>query len=196
VIASDHGVKPMKGAFTINQWLEEQGYLKLREKPSKPGTDLREDMIDWQHTIAWAWGGYYSRVFINLKGREKHGVVEPKYYEETLKQLKKDIERIRGPNGEQWDNKVYAPQELYPVARGDPPDLMVYLDDLSWRPAGTIGWPSNYLSENDRGPDDAVHDWYGVFTIYDPEGRVERGDAGTIDIHEAFKLLTDLLSKA
>lgn len=194
VIASDHGVKPMKGAFTINQWLIEQGYLKLREDPSKPGTDLREDMVDWQHTIAWAWGGYYSRVFINLKGREKHGVVEPKYYEETVKQLKRDIERIRGPNGEQWDNKAYTPQELYPVAHGDPPDLIVYLDDLNWRPAGTIGWPSNYLPENDRGPDDAVHDWYGVFTIYDPEERVEKGFAGTTDIHEVFKKLVDLLA--
>jgi len=194
VIASDHGVKPMKGAFTINQWLIEQGYLKLREDPSKSGTDLREDMVDWQHTIAWAWGGYYSRVFINLKGREKHGVVEPKYYEETVKQLKRDIERIRGPNGEQWDNKAYTPQELYPVAHGDPPDLIVYLDDLNWRPAGTIGWPSNYLPENDRGPDDAVHDWYGVFTIYDPEERIEKGFAGTTDIHEVFKKLVDLLA--
>lgn len=39
---------------------------------------------------------------------------------------------------------------------------MVYLDNLSWRPAGTIGWPSIYLEENDRGPDDAVHDWLGI----------------------------------
>ncbi|RLG77908.1 MAG: nucleotide pyrophosphatase [Thermoprotei archaeon] len=195
VVASDHGVKAMKGAFTINQWLAEQGYLKLRAEKDKvkPGTELREDMVDWSSTIAWGWGGYYSRIFINLKGREKHGVVEPKYYEDTVEQLRRDIMKIRGPCGEQWRNAVYRPDELYPVVRGDAPDLMVYLDDLSWRPAGTIGWPSNYLSENDRGPDDAVHDWYGVFAVYDPEGTVEKGDRGLIEISYVRKLLEELL---
>ncbi len=184
VVASDHGIKAMRGAFTINQWLAEQGYLKLRVDPSslKPGTDLGEDMVDWQGTIAWAWGGYYSRVFVNLKGREKHGVVEPRYYEETLEMLRRDLESIRGPRGEEWANKAYRPSELYPEVNGDPPDLMLYLDDLNWRPAGTLGWPANYLEENDRGPDDAVHDWHGVYAVYDPEGTLERGERGVMPI--------------
>jgi len=195
VIVSDHGIKSMKGAFAINQWLAEQGYLKLRVDPSslKPGTDLREDMIDWGGTIAWAWGGYYSRLFINLRGREKHGTVEPKYYEETVKQIKKDIEKIRGPSGESWQNMAYRPEELYPEVNGDAPDLMVYLDDLWWRPAGTIGWPSPYLEENDRGPDDAVHDWIGVYAVYDPEGTIGKGDQGEIQIHEIRRHLEELI---
>ena len=195
IIASDHGVKAMKGAFTINQWLIEQDYLKLTVNPEelKPGAELREDMIDWGRTIAWAWGGYYSRVFINLRGREKRGTVEPKYYEETLKQLRRDIERIRGPGGEQWRNIALQPGEVYPEVNGDPPDLMVYLDDLNWRPAGTLGWPSPYLPENDRGPDDAVHDWLGVYAVYDPEGTLGRGDAGMIDIHEVRHSLEEII---
>jgi len=195
VIASDHGVKPMLGAFAINQWLVEQGYLKLRVDPStlKPGTDLSEDLIDWSGTTAWAWGGYYSRVFINLKGRERRGTVEPRYYEDTIKQLRRDIEAIKGPGGEPWDNKAYTPQELYPEVNGDPPDLMVYLDDLNWRPAGTLGWPSPYLEENDRGPDDAVHDWHGVLAVYDPQGTIGRGDAGTIEIHRVKSLLEEVI---
>ena len=194
VIASDHGIKPMKGAFAINQWLEEQGYLKLRERPKKPGQDLDESMIDWEHTIAWGWGGYYSRIFINLEGREPRGIVKRWEYEDVVKQLKRDIERIRGPKGEQWKNLVYTPYELYPEVRGDAPDLMVYLDDLNWRPAGTIGWNTLYLPENDRGPDDAVHDWYGVFTIYDPEGTISRGFAGEIRIEDVFNTLAEILN--
>ncbi|HDD26422.1 MAG TPA: nucleotide pyrophosphatase, partial [Acidilobales archaeon] len=151
--------------------------------------------IDWDHTIAWAWGGYYSRVFINLKGREKKGIVEPKYYEDVVNQLRRDISKIRGPHGEKWENKVFRPEELYPKVEGDAPDLMVYLDNLSWRPAGTIGWPTKYLPENDRGPDDAVHDWFGVFSIYDPEGTIGKGDAGVIDLVSVKdKLLEILLS--
>jgi len=193
VIASDHGVKAMKGAFVINQWLEEQGYLKLKEKPKKPGQDLGASIIDWGRTIAWGWGGYYSRVFINLEGREPKGNVKKWEYEDVVKQLKEEISRIKGPNGEVWKNEVYTPSELYPEVRGDAPDLMVYLDDLSWRPAGTIGWDSLYLPENDRGPDDAVHDWNGVFVIYDPEGTIRNGFKGTLRIEDAARALRELL---
>ncbi len=193
VLASDHGVKAMKGAFVVNQWLEEMGYLKLKEKPKKPGVDLDRDTIDWDHTIAWGWGGYYSRIFINLEGREPRGIVKRWEYEDVVKQLKKDLEKIRGPNNEPWNNKVYTPYELYPEVRGDAPDLMVYFDDLSWRAAGTIGWDTIYLPENDRGPDDAVHDWIGVFAIYDPEGAIGKGFRGEIGIEKVYQMLRELI---
>ncbi len=182
IVVSDHGAKPMKGAFAINQWLEEQGYLKLKKRPEKPGTDLREDMIDWEHTKAWAWGGYYSRIFINLKGREPHGIVDPEDYPNLIEQLKEDLKNITGPGGKQWKTQVYTPQELYPQVNGHPPDLIVYLDDLNWRAAGTIGWPTPYLEENDRGPDDAVHDWNGIVASNTLAYR------GTIEIPKTFYL--------
>ena len=163
LVVSDHGAKAMEGAFAINQWLAEQGYLKLRREPRKPGEELTNDAVDWQGTLAWAWGGYYSRVFVNLRGREPRGVVEPgEEYESLVEQLRRDLESLRGPRGEAWETRAYRPGELYPRVRGDAPDLMVYLDDLRWRAAGTLGWPTPYLEENDTGPDDAVHDWIGV----------------------------------
>ncbi len=162
IVVSDHGAKAMKGAFAINQWLIEEGYLTLKKKPEKPGTDLKPDMVDWENTKAWAWGGYYARIFLNIKGREPMGTVDPEEAPGLVDELKKKIQGITGPDGEQWKTMVYTPGELYPVVRGDAPDLMVYLDDLNWRAAGTLGWPSVYLEENDRGPDDAVHDWIGV----------------------------------
>lgn len=192
-IVSDHGAKAMKGAFAVNLWLEEKGYLKLKKKPEKPGTDLKPNMIDWEHTKVWAWGGYYSRFFINVKGREPNGIVEPEEVPALIQEIRDELRKIKGPQGEKWETKAYTPQELYPVTKGDPPDLMVYFDDLSWRAAGTIGWPTHYLEENDKGPDDAVHDWYGVFTVYDPEGTISKGDMGIIRIHEIRdKILTIL----
>jgi len=70
------------------------------------------------------------------------------------------------------NTKVYKPEELYEIIRGDAPDLMVYFDDLNWRSAGTVGYNSMYLNENDTGPDDAVHDWYGVYIIFDPKKKI------------------------
>ncbi len=183
-IVSDHGAKAMKGAFVINQWLIDNGYLALKRRPDERGADLKPNMIDWEHTRVWAWGGYYSRIFINIKGREPKGVVDPEDVPGLIEELKKEIKEIRGPSGEELKNLAYTPSELYPVVKGDPPDLMVYLDDLSWRPAGTLGWETYYLEENDKGPDDAVHDWYGVFSIHDPEGVDKPGDYGIINIHE------------
>ncbi|WFO74789.1 alkaline phosphatase family protein [Desulfurococcaceae archaeon MEX13E-LK6-19] len=193
VVVSDHGAKAMKGAFAVNQWLEEIGFLKLKRKPEKPCTDLKPDMVDWEHTKAWGWGGYYSRIFINIKGREPKGIVPPEKVPDVIAELRDELKKLRGPSGEQWKNMLYTPQELYPVVNGDAPDTLVYLDDLNWRAAGTIGWPTPYLEENDKGPDDAVHDWYGVFTIYDPEGTIESGDKGVIDIVDVKKKILEAM---
>lgn len=193
VVVSDHGAKPMKGAFAVNQWLIEEGYLKLKREVSKPGEDLSEDLIDWGKTVAWGWGGYYSRIFINLEGREPRGTVNRSDYESLVERLKKELASIRGPRGEFWETRVYTPRELYSEVRGDPPDLLVYFDDLSWRAAGTLGWDTMYLPENDRGPDDAVHDWYGVFSIYDPEGTLGKGYRGIISIEEVYRLLKGVI---
>ncbi len=193
VVVSDHGAKAMKGAFAINEWLMREGLLKLKKKPGAPCMDLEEDMIDWSKTIAWGWGGYYSRIFINLEGREPNGIVRRSEYESVIEDLKDRVKRIKGPNGEVWENIAVEPREVYPEVKGDAPDLMVFLDNLNWRAAGTIGWPSMYLEENDRGPDDAVHDWNGVFTVMDPEGTVESGDMGVIGIEGVRSFLEEVI---
>jgi len=114
--------------------------------------------------------------------------------EGLVKEVKQAVSRIRGPNGEPWRNEAYEPLEIYPVAKGDAPDLTVYLDDLNWRPIGTVGWPSDYMDRNDKGPDDSMHDWLGVFAIYDPEGTVSKGDRGIIDITQVRGVLEELLT--
>jgi predicted AlkP superfamily phosphohydrolase/phosphomutase len=182
-VASDHGGKPMKGAFCVNTWLEEQGLLKLK-RPVEKVVRLNDADVDWENTVAWGWGGYYARIFLNLKGREEHGVVDPRDFERVRDDIAERLRGIRGPDGEVWDTKVLKPEEIYPECNGDPPDLMVYFDDLSWRSAGTMGQGNLHLPENDTGPDDAVHDKMGLYIYYDPKkdlgGRVE--DLNILDV--------------
>ena len=33
--------------------------------------------VDWDNTLAWGSGGYYARLFLNVKGREPDGVIDP-----------------------------------------------------------------------------------------------------------------------
>jgi predicted AlkP superfamily phosphohydrolase/phosphomutase len=168
MIVSDHGAKRMKGCLCINQWLINEGYLKLLEKPERGGS-LSKAKIDWKNSKAWGWGGYYARIFLNVKGREMSGTIEPDDYEKFRDDLAYELKNTKGPNGEILNTNVLKPDEIYDKCEGDYPDLMVYFDDLFWRSAGTIGYPSIYLSENDIGPDDAVHSMYGIFIFYDPK---------------------------
>ena len=167
LIASDHGGKRMKGAFCVNSWLVEQGLLRLK-RPVEGVVRLEDADVDWERTVAWGWGGYYARIFLNVRGREPQGVVAPDDYERVRDEIADMILRIRGPDGEEWRTRVLKPDAIYNECRGDPPDLMVYFDDLYWRSAGTMGHGSIYLPENDTGPDDAVHDKTGLYVYYDP----------------------------
>ncbi|MCS7126404.1 MAG: alkaline phosphatase family protein [Aigarchaeota archaeon] len=191
LVVSDHGAKRMKGAFCINEWLKSEGYLKLIEEP-KNVVDLENTKVDWSNTIAWAWGGYYARIFLNVKGRERNGIVDPKDYEWVREQLRSELLKIRGPNDEKWNTKVYFPEELYPICNGDPPDLMVYFDDLYWRAAGTLGQKNYYLPENDTGPDDAVHDYDGIFILSDLQSTIHKKT--DITIYDVAPTLLEIMS--
>jgi predicted AlkP superfamily phosphohydrolase/phosphomutase len=168
-VVSDHGAKKMDGAFCINEWLIQEGWMNIDEKP-KDIVELKGAKIDWTKTKAWGWGGYYARIFLNLKGRDPNGIIEQKDFEDERKQLTQALMDITDPDGRKMRMKVYTPEELYPVCRGDYPDLMVYFDDLYWRSAGTLGHDSIYLPENDTGPDDAMHAQDGLFLMYNKAG--------------------------
>ncbi len=191
LIVSDHGTAGMKGCFCINEWLIREGYLTLRQYPTKQ-TDLDKCEVDWTKTKAWGWGGYYARIFLNVKGREQEGVIPPQEYESVREELRQKLMNIKGPNGETFANKVYTPQELYSESVGDRPDLMVYFDDLYWRSAGTVGHNSLYLDENDTGPDDSVH-WYdGIFLLYNKKwngsSRLDR-----MSIYDVAPIILDMM---
>ncbi|MFX1502630.1 MAG: alkaline phosphatase family protein [Promethearchaeota archaeon] len=171
MIVSDHGAKAMKGLICVNMALEELGLLKFNKKP-KPRTRIGQADIDWNTTYAWGWGGYYARIFLNLEGREPNGIIKEEDYEKMRDDIANKIKDIKDVNGKPMNTKVYRPEDLFEIIRGDAPDLIVYFDDLNWRSAGTVGYESMYLDENDTGPDDAVHDWYGVFIIYDPKKKI------------------------
>jgi len=188
IVVSDHGAKRMKGAFCVNQWLEKIGYLKFKNKPKK-GDRIQKANINWKKTKAWGWGGYYSRIFFNVKGREEQGIIKEKNLKKEIEKLKKKILDLRGPDGEKWNNKVYTPYELYEEPEGILSDLMVYWDDLYWRAAGTVGHDTIYLRENDTGPDDGVHDWYGLFMAYNKKDKLNFGNS--LEIKDVFDIIME-----
>jgi predicted AlkP superfamily phosphohydrolase/phosphomutase len=168
LVVSDHGARPLMGGICVNEWLIQEGYLVVKNLPSEP-TSLDQVEVDWSQTQAWGAGGYYSRIFLNVQGREPQGIVPLGDYETVRNQLAAKLAAIPGPNGRSLLNHVYKPQEIYQKVRGVAPDLLVYFDELAWRAIGTVGHGSLYTENNDTGPDDANHAQFGMMIFYDPK---------------------------
>ncbi len=167
LLVSDHGAMPMSGCFCVNQFLAQRGLLALGAV-EHPATPLDASPVDWSRTLAWGAGGYYARIFFNIRGREPQGIVERADVPELRARIVRELQGIVTPAGAPFPVRVIEPADIYRNVRGDPPDLIVYFDDLRWRSAGTVGNPTNFLLENDIGPDDAVHAPDGVFLLSGP----------------------------
>lgn len=165
-VVSDHGAQAMAGGFCINQWLVNEGFLRLHAMPSAPRR-LEDCAVDWSRTTAWSTGGYYARVFLNVVGREPQGIVEPENYEQHVEALKSRIEAVAAPDGTPLGNRVLRPRDIYRSVRGAAPDLFVYVGDLRLRALGTVGVDDLFPEANDTGPDDANHEFDGVFVFSD-----------------------------
>lgn len=164
-VVSDHGSQAMQGGFCINDWLIHKGHLALKGPKPAAGTPLEKTTIDWSKTRAWGAGGYYARIFYNVKGREPEGTIKPADVPSFETGLTNELRAITGPNGRSLNVDVRVPKQIYRQVRGDSPDLMVYFDNAAWRSAGTVGYNSLYLSENDTGPDDSVHSFDGIYAV-------------------------------
>lgn len=168
IVVSDHGAVGMDGGLCFNDWLIQKGYLGLNiDIPTSP-TKFSNDMIDWTSTKVWGSGGYYGRLFINVKGREPQGIIEPEDYDAFRAEITAELEALTDEHGNNIGTTVYKPEEVYKATNNIAPDLIVYFGDLKWRSIGSIGNPTIWTHENDTGPDDANHDRYGIYIGRDP----------------------------
>lgn len=193
LVVSDHGAQPMEGSICVNEWLIGEGYLALQEPPPKTPVPLAKLKVDWSRTKAWGDGGYYSRICLNVKGREPLGIVDKFEYEELRSELIRKLEAMPDEKGRPLGTKVHRPEELYKVTRGVAPDLLAYFGNLAWRSASTVGSGSIYTFENDTGPDDANHGQYGVFIARPAPGKRSIGNLEGLQIQDIAPTVLRLL---
>ena len=73
MVVSAHGFNSFRRGVNLNSWLHREGYLVL-----KAGSDGRAEWlhdVDWSATRAYCVG--LTGMFLNVKGREAQGIVEP-----------------------------------------------------------------------------------------------------------------------
>jgi predicted AlkP superfamily phosphohydrolase/phosphomutase len=187
----------MVGGFCINEWLRGEGLLTLRTEPAGR-TPIAEAPIDWSRTAAWADGGYYARIFVNVAGREPHGIIAPADYDIVRDQIAQAIEAVPDHEGRPMGTRAMRPEDVYPEVNGVAPDLIVYLGDLRWRSVGTLGLGQGlYTFENDTGPDDANHADTGVFALSGAGiGTGALDDLSIYDVAPTVQRLLDLPAPA
>lgn len=193
IVVSDHGAKAMRGSLNINEWLIREGYLVLRKQPTSP-TRFDAGLVDWSRTTAWAWGGYYSRVFLNMAGREPQGIIEQARYDAVRDELAAAIEAIPDHEGRPMHTQALKPEAIYSGRFVDrAADLLVYFDDLHWRAGQDIGSGQVYSFDTEIGPDDAVHDFHGIYASTAP-GFAETGRREGLHLMDVAPTILTLLN--
>ena len=95
--------------------------------------------IDWEGTKAFAYGAY-GNIWINLKGREANGIVEPSELHALEDYICAELLKLTDNKGQQVVEKVYKKEELY---RGDftdrAPDLIVRWVDYAYHSRQRFG---------------------------------------------------------
>ncbi|MBZ5527762.1 MAG: alkaline phosphatase family protein [Acidobacteriia bacterium] len=138
LVISDHGFAPFRRSFNLNTWLVENGYLILRAGAAPgPGRDIFKD-ADWSKTRAYGLG--LNGLYVNLRGREKNGIVNPGAEAEALaRQIAAKLLAVRDPRDKQQViTRMDLAAEAYSgAAAGQAPDLIV-----GYNRGYRVGWDS------------------------------------------------------
>ena len=194
VIMSDHGAGPLHRKIYTNNWLLQQGWLRLRSGLSSrlkyalfrlgftpenafraitalhigltdrvapvksPGQKESKGLmrlflslkdVDWAQTRAYALGTNITGIYLNVKGREPQGIVEPGAEYETLRQeiAQRLTEWVDEVTGEPIVSEVYMREEIYSgpyLERA--PDILFDCYDGRYLPFVSRGFPTNALT--------------------------------------------------
>jgi len=123
MVISDHGFNAFKYGVDLNRWLEEKGYLTLKE-----GGRHQRNLagIDWSQTRAFALG--LSGLYINLKGRDAQGIVEPSQAASLRQEIATELKGLTHASRDNTSavKQVYEAQTVYQGPyKGHAPDLIV-----------------------------------------------------------------------
>lgn len=149
LVVSDHGHGSLEGKIHVNRLLEEWGYLVLERggaqsstraryvwdrlrgrtrKFAREGTIADDLAVDFSRTRACVMhAGMAGFLYMNLRGRQPCGIVEPVDYERLRDELRK---RLMGeeattthPDGHRIHlfPEVHKPEELYRCSRAEQP---------------------------------------------------------------------------
>jgi len=150
LVLSDHGFNSFARGFSLNTWLRQNGYLRLRNEFRTEDLEMAFAGTNWARTRAYGLG--LNGLYLNLRGREAEGIVEPAEAEALMREIAAKLEAFTDPKtGEKVIHKAYLGRDIY-SGPADPnrPDLVMGFNRgyrISWRsPLGRV--PKDILEDN------------------------------------------------
>jgi predicted AlkP superfamily phosphohydrolase/phosphomutase len=123
IVMSDHGFHSFRRGFNTNTWLAQNGYLAFQgTEKLLPGQEIPRALfpkgdffpkVVWNKTKAYAMGT--GQIYVNLKGRESRGIVNPgAEYDALLDEIVAGLMLVTDPlNGKPVFSKVYKAKDVY-----------------------------------------------------------------------------------
>jgi predicted AlkP superfamily phosphohydrolase/phosphomutase len=151
IALSDHGMSSFQRGVHLNTWLHDNGLLALKDG-LHPGPDAGDMLrqVDWGRTKAYALG--LGSIYLNLKGRESQGIVEPSEAPVLQAAIARGLSGLQDPQrGATAIRSVVTREQVYhgPFA-AESPDLMVNFSPgwrVSWSTA-LGGVPAGWFEDN------------------------------------------------
>jgi predicted AlkP superfamily phosphohydrolase/phosphomutase len=184
MIVSDHGFNAFNRGFHLNSWLHQQGYLVLNDGKKESGKWYAD--VDWSKSKAYGQG--LNGLFLNLKGREKQGIVKPGEEAEKIKnEIKEKLLKVEDPlTKTRVFKSVYKREEIY---RGpyveNAPDIVV-----GYTKGHRVSWESTVNYVGSECFSDNLKMWSGdhaltreqIPGIFFSNKKISQSDPSLIDI--------------
>jgi predicted AlkP superfamily phosphohydrolase/phosphomutase len=124
LVMSDHGFAPFDRAVNLNTWLRQSGYLTVGSGGTRP-EESPLDAVNWDATRAYGLG--LNGLYLNLRGRERYGIVTRGDHDRLLDEIARRLLDIRDPRtGQPPIQRVYKAAETFSgAAMAQAPDLVI-----------------------------------------------------------------------
>ncbi|MFQ5427440.1 MAG: alkaline phosphatase family protein [Thermodesulfobacteriota bacterium] len=141
--------KPLKKYFVDGGKTVAKKYLPRTQrdwiKSRFPGIKNRTESmsyfaeIDWLQTKAYSWG-MYGNISLNLKGRERDGLVSPEAYGEVCNEIKARLLKLEDPQSASMIvEKVHMKEDIFTGNYTDrAPDILVQWKDYAYYTQGNL----------------------------------------------------------
>ena len=126
LVLSDHGFAPYYRSFNLNTWLLNNGYVKLKADANSDSAEPFAN-VDWSRTRAYGLG--LNGLYINLRGREPNGMVEPEAADALMREIREKLLTVKDPkSGLPVITRADLASEAYqgPYARSGPDIIVGY----------------------------------------------------------------------
>lgn len=180
LVVSDHGFSTFERAVSINNWLIEKGFMKIKGDMDNAGPLFKN--VLWNETKAYSLG--FSSIYINEKGREAEGIVEDK--ENMISEIISELKELKDSDGKKVLYNAYRREEIYAGKHvDDAPDIIV-----GFNPGFRMGWqnaiggfsPETIMDNDKKWKGDHLIDPFFVPGIVFSNAKFNSTSASLIDI--------------